>query len=87
VRIVEVLGVCEHDEYLEAATQSRLGENDRSWLESLFFDPVDIEGGSYTNGQHRGCALRFSGAARAAVVTGDEFVETVDDAWTYEGGG
>ena len=87
VRIVEKLGVRHQDEYLEAAAQSRLGEDDRGWLESLFFDPVDIAGGSYTNGQHRGCALRFSGASRAAVVTGDEFVETVEDAWTYEGGG
>jgi hypothetical protein len=87
VRIVEELGVCDQDKYLEAAAQSELEGDDRSWLESLFFDPVDIAGGSYTNGQHRGCALRFSGASRAAVVTGDEFVETVDDAWTYDGGG
>jgi hypothetical protein len=64
-----------------------IAEDDRGWLESLFFDPIDVAGGSYTNGQHRGCALRFSGAARAAVVTGDEFVETVYDDSTYEGGG
>lgn len=87
VRIVEELGISGQNEYLEAAKRSTLGEDDRSWLESLFFDPVDIAGGSYTNGQHRGCALRFSGAARAAVVIGAEFVETVDDDWAYEGGG
>jgi hypothetical protein len=87
VRIVEELGERDQDEYLEAAARSRLEVDDRSWLRSLFFDPVDIAGGSYTSGQHRGCALRFSGAARAAVVTGDEFVETVEDDWIYEGGG
>jgi hypothetical protein len=87
VRIVEELGARDQDDYLEAAERSALRDDDRGWLESLFFDPVDIAGGSYTNGQHRGCALRFSGAAKATVVTGDEFVETVVDDWTYQGGG
>ncbi|MCU1494509.1 MAG: hypothetical protein JWO62_2273 [Acidimicrobiaceae bacterium] len=87
VRIVEGLGVRDQEEYLAAAVRSGLGEDNLGWLKSLFFDPIDVAGGSYTNGQHRGCALRFSGAAKAVVVTGDEFVETVDDDWTYDGGG
>jgi hypothetical protein len=55
------------------------------WLESLFRDPVFIGGGSYTNGQHRGCALRFSGAERAAVVVGYEFLDEFSTDWQYEG--
>jgi hypothetical protein len=31
--------------------------------------------------------MRFSGAERAAVVTGEEFLDTVNDDWVYRGGG
>lgn len=45
--------------------------NDRLWLESLFYDPIIVPLGaeSYLNGQHRGCALRFSGWPVAVVST------------------
>lgn len=87
VRIVAALGRRDEEDYLEAVASSALAERERDWLETLFSDPVDIAGGSYTNGQHRGCALRFSGAQRAAVVTGDESLGEVVDDWTYEGQG
>ena len=60
---------------------------ERGWLCSLFDDPVFIGGGSYTNGQHRGCALRFSGAERAAINTRDESLGMVCDDWVYGGDG
>jgi hypothetical protein len=64
-----------------------LPTGDLRWLLSLFDNPINIEGGSYANGQHRGCALRFSGAERAAVVTGSEVLGHVCTDWTYLGDG
>ena len=42
---------------------------------------------SMVNGQHRGCALRFSGVERAVIHVSDELLgkECID--WTYEGDG
>jgi hypothetical protein len=87
VSIIERLGPCEPHDYFVEASRSSLGEEDRGWLLSLFRDPVDVAGGSYTNGQHRGCALRFSGAQRAAVVTDIEFMGMEDTDWVYQGEG
>lgn len=87
VRILETLGPQEPGSYIAAARASTLCEPEDGFLMSLFYDPVFIGGGSYTNGQHRGCALRFSGAERATVVTGTESLGTVCDDWTYEGDG
>jgi hypothetical protein len=84
---VDALGRTDREDYVTAARQVRLRRKDRSWLWSLFADPVIIGGGSYTNGQHRGCALRFSGAERAAVVTGTESIGEQNVDWTYLGGG
>jgi hypothetical protein len=86
-RIVQALGRGDTEIYVEAAHQAPLPSRDRKWLVSLFTDPIVIDGGFYTNGQHRGCALRFSGASRAAVVTGEEMLgeERVD--WKYQGDG
>jgi hypothetical protein len=73
VRIVEELGGSRDvDTYRSAVRRSRLRKRERWWLESLFSDPIDVVGGSYNEGQHRGCALRFSGAERVAVISTDE---------------
>jgi len=87
VRIIERLGRRDAEDYAHAAEQSPLRERDRGWLASLFNDPIFIGGGSYSNGQHRGCALRFSGAERAAIATGDESLGTKNVDWTYKGDG
>lgn len=88
VRILEACGDrADTDDYLKAAQLSALGETEQLYLESLFRDPVCIGGGSYTNGQHRGCALRFSGAERAAIHTSDESLGVLCTDWTYQGGG
>jgi hypothetical protein len=87
VRILDRLGAAEPDDYASEASRSRLSKRDRHWLYSLFRDPIFIGGGSYTNGQHRGCALRFSGAEHAAVVTGDESLGEESADWMYQGDG
>ncbi len=87
VGVIQRLGPSEpYDYYLEAG-RSDLGKADKEWLLTLFKDPIDVAGGSYTNGQHRGCALRFSGARRAAVVTDIEFMGVADADWVYLGEG
>lgn len=86
-RLIDTLGRVAEDDYVNAARASKLRKKDRGWLVSLFSDPVFIGGGGYTNGQHRACALRFSGADRVPVSIGDELLgqECVD--WTYAGEG
>ena len=76
-----------HDEAFYAGQGESLG-SDLRWLVSLFEQPVIVTGGGYTDGQHRGCALRLSGAPRAVVVTGSEDVPLprLND-WQYEGDG
>jgi hypothetical protein len=75
--------------YLGAADALRLPNRDKMWLLSLFWDPIVLsqDRTEYTNGQHRGCALRFSGADRAAVIV--DFETIIDDHadWTYLGDG
>jgi hypothetical protein len=70
-----------------AATIGSLAASDRSWLISLFANPIILSDDGYTNGQHRACALRFSGADKAVVSTGDEFLGAEPADWTYEGEG
>jgi hypothetical protein len=95
VRVIEAVGRLEREyDYLTEARRGVLSDqeeifgSDLKWLVSLFEQPIIITGGSYTGGQHRGCALRFSGASRAAVVTGSERVALppIND-WQYEGDG
>lgn len=64
-----------------------LAHQEKRWLQSLFKDPVTVREGQYGNGQHRGCALRFSGAKRAVVSVRDEVVGQVSSDWTYLGDG
>jgi hypothetical protein len=70
VRILEELGGGqEFETYVAAARRSGLREPERDWLEGLFFpEPIWIIGDHYEYGQHRGCALRFSGAKSVAAV-------------------
>jgi hypothetical protein len=87
VRILEQLGHCDTERYTQAARRSSLGDIDRGWLVSLFRDPIRVGGGGYSGGQHRGCALRFSGAQRAAIHVDEKRLADVCDDWTYLGGG
>ena len=70
IRILGQFPSTDRMDLTEAARASGLPANDRRWLVSLFRDPVVAHDRSYENGQHRGCALRFSGAKQAAVVRG-----------------
>jgi hypothetical protein len=72
VRIIRQLGgVPDPDALLAALKTARLSDNDRSWLWSMFrHEPIRWSGDQYIGGQHRGCALRMSGA--------DEVVRLVD---------
>jgi hypothetical protein len=80
-RIVDALGVADREAYLEEVKRSGIQGKDRFWLESLFEDPIVVTGGRYSNGQHRACALRFSGSARAVVVTDTEKLGEEPDDW------
>ena len=75
--------------YVSAAEAVRLPKREKMWLLSLFHDPIVLsqDRAEYTNGQHRGCALRFSGADRAAVIV--DFETIVEDVaeWAYLGDG
>ncbi len=87
VRILRRIGHENPDRYRAEVRKSKLPQRDRRWLDSLFADPIFVNGGTYTNGQHRGCALRFSGATHAAIHTNDESLGTVCNDWVYLGGG
>ena len=96
VRIVETVGRLKPErDYLKEAWRSNTSGQDQGWgsdfrwLLSLFEQPIIIAGGGYTDGQHRGCALRFSGAPRAAVVTGYKDIDVVayKNDWQYKGDG
>ncbi len=88
-QIVDQLPGAEGDDYAAAAQAWRLPAKDRKWLYSLFDDPIVLSDNrnSYVNGQHRGCALRFSRAQRAAVVVDSVKIKHDDAEWTYLGDG
>jgi hypothetical protein len=58
-----------HDELDRRGHQAGLSEQDRRALGSLFSKPINWAPGEsvLTNGQHRSCALRHSGAAQCPV--------------------
>jgi hypothetical protein len=88
VRILEQLGRCDPEDYIAQAERSHLSEDDRRWLVKLFMDSIRIRNKRYSNGQHRACALRFSGANRAVIEVNIELLgEETEADWTYEGGG
>jgi hypothetical protein len=56
------------DRVLTLVASCGLPRLEQVWLESLFSDAIVVSStGWYINGQHRGCALRFSGARNALV--------------------
>jgi len=69
VELVEQLGESPEPRRLDKAINStELSDGEIGMLHSLFWDSIVV--GSerrYTNGQHRGCALRLSGAKRTVV--------------------
>ena len=88
VRVVETVGrLMPEGNYRREARQAGLSDRNRPWLISLFEQPIIVTGGGYTDGQHRSCALRLSGAARVAVVTGYDNVVTRINDWQYMGDG
>ena len=58
-------------------------------LVSLLGDPISLgdDRQGYTNGQHRSCAVRFSGARSVAVEVDIETTVHDDADWTYLGEG
>ena len=87
VRIVRGLRHVDPSAYVDAVDRTRRHRKDRSWLRSLFDDPIFIGGGGFTNGQHRACALRFSGASHAAMVVDDDHRGDEEQVWIYLGDG
>ena len=87
VRILEKLGDQNEDAYIATAGRWRRRTRDGRWLVSLFSQPDVVTKGAYSDGQHRGCALRFSGAARAAVATRYELAGRESGDWIYVGEG
>lgn len=87
VRIVERSSARTPDALAASAWACPLPMVERRWLESLFRQPVVVHDHSYGDGQHRGCALRFSGASHAVVVR--DFVARRGGlgVWTYTGDG
>lgn len=87
VEILKQLGRKDPNKYIAWVDRSDLTHHEKRWLQSLFKDPVTLGESQYSDGQHRGCALRFSGADRAVVRVRDEFVGQVSSDWTYLGDG
>ena len=77
---VDVFRSLANDATLEdalAAVEAELGGSPEGrWCSSLFLDPIVCrpKDRSVTNGQHRACALRASGAPVCVVDVGDEYV-------------
>jgi hypothetical protein len=46
----------------QALKDTSLSDSDRRWLLSLLSYPLNWSGNDFTDGQHRGCALRHCGA-------------------------
>jgi hypothetical protein len=78
----------EHD-YEVVAREFGLPDGECHALMSLFGDPISLGDDRqwYTNGQHRSCAVRFSGARRVAVEVDIETTVHDDADWTYLGEG
>lgn len=83
VRILESSHSQTRDALAEAARASRLPSADRRWLTSLFSHPVVVHDQIYGDGQHRGCALHFSGASEAVAVRAFHTYRGEPKTWTY----
>jgi hypothetical protein len=87
VAILSELGTRDDRRDFERAARARLKGRDREHLVSLFSSPITVSADRFTDGQHRSCAIRFSGAARVAVITGREDTGEFDSPWRYRGDG
>lgn len=89
VQILDELGPdATNEEYEAAASALELDSVEQCWLVSLFRDPIAVkEMQEYNNGQHRACALRFSGADRAVVKTDGKSLPEISADWVYLGDG
>jgi hypothetical protein len=87
VRIIQRLGQVDSEVYVDEADRSNLDDKARWLLHLMFAMPINVAGGEFTDGQHRSCALRFSGATHAALVVGVRSLGSEEEVWTYLGGG
>lgn len=87
VRILETSTSADQDELVALARSCRLPSVERRWLVSLFDQPVVVHENSFGDGQHRGCALRFSGARQAVVVRRFRTFRVEPGVWIYGGDG
>lgn len=72
VSIVEKLGpFAEVGAIRAAADEYALDPTEQRWLHSIFADPMWWNEDGYGNGQHRGCALRASGAPQVILAAVD----------------
>lgn len=72
VSIVQNLGPFADMDAISAAAEGYdLEPAERKWLHSLFADPMWWNEDGYGNGQHRGCALRASGAPQVILAAVD----------------
>lgn len=76
-------------DFIARAKRQRLRAGDRRRLVDLFDEPIALSEDRirYLNGQHRGCALRFSAAARVAVLIEGAVSHELRADWTYVGNG
>ncbi len=87
VRILETSPSADQDGLVTLARSCPLPSSDRRWLASLFGQPVVVHERSFGDGQHRGCALRFSGARQAVVVRRFRTLRVEPGVWIYGGDG
>jgi hypothetical protein len=87
VRTLERSASTDREDLVAQARSSTLPPTELRWLVSLFQDPVVAHDLTYGNGQHRGCALRFSGATHAVVVRGFRTCRVDPGVWVYQGDG
>ena len=87
VQIIEAAASSDRTQLAKIARSFRIPDVERRWLVSLFRDPLVIHQRQFSNGQHRGCALRFSGATYVAAVTRFTTRRGEPDVWAYRGDG
>lgn len=87
--IVELIRHGDAADFIAQAKRRRLPARDKRCLVDLFDDPIVLRNDrtKYVNGQHRGCAVRFSGAARVAVVVEGAITNEDPALWVYLGDG
>jgi hypothetical protein len=85
--IIELNRRGDASDFIAQANRRRLPARDKRCLVDLFDEPIVLrkDRTKYVNGQHRGCAVRFSGAARVAVVIEGAITNEDPAAWVYLG--